>query len=71
MESSPYVTSRFLCIMYIYVASAPIDQPEVWGSAQPESPSLESPNLPRPFPAGSKCKYLLFEKKLSPSFYTL
>lgn len=58
--------------MYISlcVASASIDQPEVWGSVQPADPSVESPNPPRPFPAGSEFKYLLFEK-LSPSFYTL
>uniref|UniRef100_A0ACB8F3Q8 Uncharacterized protein n=1 Tax=Sphaerodactylus townsendi TaxID=933632 RepID=A0ACB8F3Q8_9SAUR len=32
---------------------APIDQPEVWGSVQPENPSVESANPPRPFPAGT------------------
>uniref|UniRef100_A0A670IVW2 SH3-containing GRB2-like protein 3-interacting protein 1 n=1 Tax=Podarcis muralis TaxID=64176 RepID=A0A670IVW2_PODMU len=32
---------------------APIDHSEVWGSVQPASPSVESPNSSRPFPSGS------------------
>ncbi|KAM6456317.1 SH3-containing GRB2-like protein 3-interacting protein 1 isoform 9-T9 [Liasis olivaceus] len=31
----------------------PIDQPEVWGSAQPENSSVESPSPSRPFPPGT------------------
>lgn len=50
--------------MYISVASAPLDQPEVWGSVQSANPSVESPNPSRPFPSGSKLKYLLFENLL-------
>ncbi|XP_067996961.1 SH3-containing GRB2-like protein 3-interacting protein 1 isoform X7 [Melanerpes formicivorus] len=32
---------------------ATVDQPEIWGSAQPVNPSVESPKLPRPFPTGT------------------
>nr|XP_028589001.1 SH3-containing GRB2-like protein 3-interacting protein 1 isoform X12 [Podarcis muralis] len=32
---------------------APIDHSEVWGSVQPASPSVESPNSSRPFPSGT------------------
>ncbi|NXG48950.1 SGIP1 protein, partial [Psilopogon haemacephalus] len=32
---------------------ATLDQPEIWGSAQPVNPSVESPKLPRPFPTGT------------------
>ncbi|XP_051481497.1 SH3-containing GRB2-like protein 3-interacting protein 1 [Apus apus] len=32
---------------------ATLDQPEIWGSAQPLSASVESPKLPRPFPTGT------------------
>lgn len=31
-----------------------LDQPEIWGAAQPINPSVESPKLARPFPTGSK-----------------
>lgn len=36
------------------MASVPIDQPEVWGPVQPETPSVDSPNPSQSFPAGSK-----------------
>ncbi|XP_010006283.1 PREDICTED: SH3-containing GRB2-like protein 3-interacting protein 1 [Chaetura pelagica] len=32
---------------------ATLDQPEIWGSAQPLNTSVESPKLPRPFPTGT------------------
>ncbi|KAM8805716.1 SH3-containing GRB2-like protein 3-interacting protein 1 [Eudromia elegans] len=32
---------------------APLDQPEIWGSAPPGSSATESPKLPRPFPTGT------------------
>uniref|UniRef100_A0A8C3DSR2 SH3-containing GRB2-like protein 3-interacting protein 1 n=1 Tax=Corvus moneduloides TaxID=1196302 RepID=A0A8C3DSR2_CORMO len=32
---------------------AALDQPEIWGSAQPVNTNVESPKLPRPFPTGS------------------
>ncbi|KAM4773444.1 SH3-containing GRB2-like protein 3-interacting protein 1 isoform 9-T12 [Cyanocitta cristata] len=32
---------------------AALDQPEIWGSAQPVNANVESPKLPRPFPTGS------------------
>ncbi|KAM7107162.1 SH3-containing GRB2-like protein 3-interacting protein 1 isoform 2-T2 [Ciconia maguari] len=32
---------------------ATLDQPEIWGSAQPVTASVESPKLPRPFPTGT------------------
>ncbi|NWX89755.1 SGIP1 protein, partial [Nothoprocta pentlandii] len=33
---------------------APLDQPEIWGSAPAGSSGTDSPKLPRPFPTGSK-----------------
>ncbi|NXE02041.1 SGIP1 protein, partial [Chaetorhynchus papuensis] len=30
-----------------------VDQPEIWGSAQPVNTNVESPKLPRPFPTGT------------------
>lgn len=38
----------FICFLF----PAPLDQPEIWGSFQPNS--TESPKLQRPFPIGSK-----------------
>ncbi|XP_041886869.1 SH3-containing GRB2-like protein 3-interacting protein 1 isoform X4 [Corvus kubaryi] len=32
---------------------AALDQPEIWGSAQPVNANVESPKLPRPFPTGT------------------
>ncbi|NWV99902.1 SGIP1 protein, partial [Machaerirhynchus nigripectus] len=32
---------------------AALDQPEIWGSAQPINTNVESPKLPRPFPTGT------------------
>ncbi|XP_031973824.1 SH3-containing GRB2-like protein 3-interacting protein 1 isoform X8 [Corvus moneduloides] len=32
---------------------AALDQPEIWGSAQPVNTNVESPKLPRPFPTGT------------------
>ncbi|NWV33376.1 SGIP1 protein, partial [Grantiella picta] len=32
---------------------AALDQPEIWGSAQPSNTNVESPKLPRPFPTGT------------------
>lgn len=40
--------------MFIFDFSAALDQPEIWGSAQPINTNVESPKLPRPFPTGSK-----------------
>ncbi|NWU39935.1 SGIP1 protein, partial [Hylia prasina] len=36
-----------------------LDQPEVWGSAQPVNTNVESPKLPRPFPTGRSASLLL------------
>ncbi|XP_016155537.1 PREDICTED: SH3-containing GRB2-like protein 3-interacting protein 1 [Ficedula albicollis] len=33
-------------------SNSALDQPEIWGSAQPINTNVESPKLPRPFPTG-------------------